>query len=146
MLLGLKTHHMKKILITVKIFLVVCCLQPLLLNAQNAKKTNTSSKAEAWKKTKDNSWPGVADEKTYWYKLDSKAKLMWSADRKSWEEDSDGMWADKEGVFYKLDGHKLVESTDAGNSWNETFEWKWLAVDGRWYKLDKDHVVWVVSK
>jgi hypothetical protein len=131
--------------------ILICCMLPLLVAAQTAsdksgakttKTTKSKPTAAGWAKAKDNSWPGVVNEQTYRYKLVG-SKLMWSADGKTWEEDSDGMWTDKEGVFYKLDGTKLVESTDAGNTWTETFEWKWEAVDGRWYKLDKDKVVWV---
>jgi hypothetical protein len=135
---------MKKILILMNLFLVVFCIQPLLLKAQNTNKNdNKSTRTYNWTKAKNNSWPGVINEQTYWYKLDGRAELLWSADGKKWEEDTDGMWADKEGVFYKIDGTQLAQSTDAGNTWNETPEWQWQAVDGRWYKLDKDRVVWV---
>jgi hypothetical protein len=139
-----KNYRMKKILISMNIFLVVFCIQPLLLKAQNTNKNdNKSTRTYNWTKAKNNSWPGVINEQTYWYKLDGRAELLWSADGKKWEEDTDGMWADKEGVFYKIDGTQLAQSTDAGNTWNETPEWQWQAVDGRWYKLDKDRVVWV---
>jgi hypothetical protein len=134
---------MKKLPIVISVVLIVCCMNPFFSYAQQAnKKTDKSTRAYSWKQAKNNTWPGVVNEQTYWYKLDG-SRLWWSADGKKWEEDSDGMWADKEGVFYKLDGAMLVESTDAGNSWNETPEWKWQAVDGRWYKLDKDRNVWV---
>jgi hypothetical protein len=131
---------MKNILTSIKILLVLCCIQPLMLIAQE---TTKDTRTYTWEKAKNNSWPGVVNEQTYRFKLDANAKLWWSADGKKWEEDTDGMWTDKEGVFYKLDGSRLAQSTDAGNSWNETPEWKWLAVDGRWYKLDKDRMVWV---
>ncbi|MES2779213.1 MAG: hypothetical protein V4651_04860 [Bacteroidota bacterium] len=123
-----------------KIFLVMCCIQPLLLMAQE---TTIDTHKYVWKKARNNSWPGVVDQQTYRYKLDANAKLWFSADGKNWQEDADGIWSDKEAVFYKLDGTKLIQSTDGGNTWNETPEWKWLAIDGRWYRLDKDWDVWV---
>ncbi len=128
------THMLMRILV------VFCCIQPLLLLAQET--DSSVVRTYNWKKTKNNSWPGVVNEQTYWYKLDASAKLWWSADGKKWEEDADGMWADQEGVFYKINGTQLAESTDGGSTWNETPQWKWLAVNGRWYKLDKDRVLW----
>lgn len=137
---------MKKILITVKVLFVLCCIQPLTLMAQDTKKDhNSSAKTDTWEATKNNSWPGVIDKEPYWNRIDEKGKLLQSADRKSWEEDADGMWADKDGVFYKIDGNKLVQSTDGGSTWTETPLRKWHAVDGRCYKLDRDRVV-LVSK
>jgi hypothetical protein len=114
------------------------------IEAQNVVKTTT--KVPTWKKTKDNSWPGLINEEVYWYRLDQQSKLWWSPDGRKWNPDSDGMWADGEGVFYKLENGRLVWSTDGASTWNDAPEWKWMAVDSNWYKLDKDGIVWKTRK
>jgi len=96
-----------------------------------------------WKKSATASFPGIHDGKTYWYKIDSKAKLWWSKDGKEWAAVKDGMWADKEGKWLKIHSGKLVWSADMGKTWDEVPEWKWEASDGKWYKYDSKWALWV---
>ncbi|MES2558708.1 MAG: hypothetical protein V4590_03150 [Bacteroidota bacterium] len=131
---------MKKILISLKIALLVCCMQPVLLNAQE---TEPDTRTYEWKRAKHNKWPGVADKQTYWSKFGIGGELWTSADGKNWQKDGDGMWSDKEAVFYKFDGDKLMASRDGGTTWTESIDWKWHAIDGKWYKVDKERNVWV---
>jgi hypothetical protein len=131
---------MKRIMIAMTILLAAVCF------AQTSEVDSLciSPKGnEKWQKTKDNVWPGQVNGEVYFYKLDKGAKLLWSADGKSWDTDADGMWADKEGNFMKIDGGKVMWSPDGANTWQDTPEWKWQAVDEKWYKLDKDWNVWV---
>ena len=95
-----------------------------------------------WMKSKAGTWPGMKDGKTYWYKLDKKAKLWWSADGKKWAAVADGAWADKDGKWLKINDNKLVWSTD-GSTWAEVPEWKWEGSDGKWYKFDSSWMLWV---
>lgn len=96
-----------------------------------------------WKKVDNQTWPGMKDGKTYWYKLDKNAKLWWSMDGKEWAEVKDGMWADKDGKWLKIHNKKLVWSADMGETWGEVPEWKWEASDGMWYKFDKNWTLWM---
>lgn len=95
-----------------------------------------------WKKASTGTWPGMKDGKTYWYKLDKKGGLWWSADGKKWAAVADGMWADKEGKWIKIHDKKLVWSTD-GKAWVEVPEWKWEGSDGKWYKFDPNWGLWI---
>lgn len=119
----------------------------LMLGVTNAKTpvktTTTTSIASDFAKSKDGTWTGMKDGKMYWYKLDAKAKLWWSADGKKWAEVKDGMWADKQGHWLKIGENKLWWSADMGKKWGEVPEWKWEGPKGEWYKFDKDWSLWV---
>ncbi|WP_346238233.1 hypothetical protein ABDK00_004070 [Niabella insulamsoli] len=95
-----------------------------------------------WMKSKTQTWPGMFEGKTYWYKLDKMAKLWWSADGKKWAAVESGSWMDKDGKWLKIHEGKLVWSAD-GDSWSEVPEWKWEGSDGKWYKFDNSWKLWV---
>lgn len=95
-----------------------------------------------WMRSSTGTWPGVKDGKTYWYKLDKKGGLWWSADGNQWAAVKGGAWADGDGKWLKIHDKKLVWSTD-GKSWSEVPEWKWKASDGKWYKFDQGWSLWV---
>jgi hypothetical protein len=84
----------------------------------------------------------MKDGKTYWYKLDKKAKLWWSMDGMKWAAVKDGAWADNDGKWLKIHDKKLVWSTN-GMKWSEVPEWKWKGSDGKWYKFDSSWTLWV---
>ncbi len=96
-----------------------------------------------WMKKEDGTWAGKMDSKKYWYKLDDKAKLWWSADGKSWASVDNQMWADKDGKWMKIVDSKLMWSADMGKTWGEVPEWKWQGPDGEWYKFDNKWGLWV---
>lgn len=108
---------------------------------------NTSSIHSAiygdWMKKEDGTWAGKMEGKKYWYKLDDKAKLWWSADGKSWASVDNQMWADKDGKWIKIVDSKLMWSADMGKTWGEVPEWKWQGPDGEWYKFDNKWSLWV---
>lgn len=95
-----------------------------------------------WVKSVSGAWPGMKDGKTYWYKLDAKGGLWWSADGKKWSAVDGGTWGDKDGKWLKIHEGKLVWSSD-GKEWSEVPEWKWQASDGKWYKFDNSWGLWV---
>jgi hypothetical protein len=95
-----------------------------------------------WMKSPSATWPGMKDGKTYWYKLDKKGGLWWSADGNQWASVKEGTWADSDGKWLKIYHKKLVWSSD-GKSWSEVPEWKWKASDGKWYKFDQTWTLWV---
>lgn len=110
-------------------------------NTPKTASTTTTVKAD-WKKSAEGTWAGKMNGKTYWYKLDNKAKLWWSTDGKKWAEVKDGMWADKDGKWLKIGDNKLWWSADSGKKWSEVPEWKWQGPNGEWYKFDKDWSLW----
>lgn len=95
-----------------------------------------------WMRSPTGTWPGMKDGKTYWYKLDKKGGLWWSADGKKWAAVKGGTWADSEGKWLRIHDKKLVWSTD-GKTWSEVPEWKWKASDGKWYKFDESWTLWI---
>lgn len=98
--------------------------------------------ADDWMKSPTGTWPGMKDGKTYWYKLDPKGGLWWSADGNQWAAVKGGAWADSDGKWLKIHDKKLVWSTD-GKTWSEVPDWKWKASDGKWYKFDPEWTLWV---
>lgn len=102
----------------------------------------SKNRSADWMKSPTGTWPGMKDGKTYWYKLDGKAKLWWSTDGMKWAAVSGGAWADSDGKWLKIHDKKLVWSTD-GKSWSEVPEWKWKGSDGKWYKFDSQWTLWV---
>lgn len=108
--------------------------------AGNDRPTNFAAYTD-WMKSPAQTWPGMYEGKTYWYKLDKMAKLWWSADGKKWAAVESGTWADKEGKWLKIHEGKLVWSKD-GKAWSEVPEWKWEGSDGKWYKFDSSWSLW----
>ena len=134
---------MKKIISMKAVYLPLLLLAVLGANQYpgEARATVITAPAE-WKQSPTGTWPGMKDGKTYWYKLDKKGSLWWSADGKKWAAVSDGAWMDKEGKWLKIHDKKLVWSTD-GKAWAEVPEWKWEGSDGKWYKFDEKWGLWV---
>src|SRR5215207_7553308 len=77
--------------------------------AVSASKLTPASVNSGWVKSKEGTWAGMKDGKSYWYKLDKSAKLWWSADGgKKWAAVADGMWADKDGKWLKIVKNNLM--------------------------------------
>ncbi len=132
---------MKKMIFIVALFFMGSAFANVL-NAENQLATVFYFKADSWKKVKNQTWPGIKDGTTYWYKIDKMAKLWWSTDGKKWAPVDDGAWMDKDGKWLKINDGKLVWSSD-GKDWAEVPEWKWQASDGKWYKFDQKWELWV---
>lgn len=108
----------------------------------SGKDVAVASISSDWMKSKSGTWPGMKDGQTYWYKLDKKGGLWWSADGKKWAAVNDGAWADKSGKWIKIHEGKLVWSAD-GNSWSPVPDWAWEGSDGKWYKFNDKWELWV---
>ena len=129
---------MKKLILT-SIILVGVCMGAAY--ASGNEHPVFFSNSTDWMKSAAQTWPGMYENKTYWYKLDKMAKLWWSADGKKWAAVESGAWADKEGKWLKIHEGKLVWSKD-GKAWSEVPEWTWEGSDGKWYKFDSSWSLW----
>jgi len=130
---------MKKLLLA---FTFACNAIAMTTLASAQVPTNAYTTPNEWMKSKTQSWPGMVDGKTYWYKIDNMAKLWWSMDGKKWAAVDSGNWMDKSGKWIKINDGKIVWSSD-GQTWSDVPEWKWEGSDGKWYKFDKDWTLWV---
>ncbi len=132
-----------------KKLIIACAASGLMLVAPAstvfASITNLAAIQADFMKSKDGTWAGKMEGKTYWYKLDTNAKLWWSMDGKSWSTVESGMWADKDGHWLKIGDNKLWWSADKGKTWSEVPEWKWEGPKGEWYKFDANWNLWTVS-
>lgn len=122
--------------------MTILCFIATTTQAANAISLPSYSFAKEWMKSKTQTWPGMYEGKTYWYKLDSNAKLWWSMNGKKWGAVDSQTWADKSGKWLKIHEGKLVWSMD-GSLWSEVPEWKWEGSDGKWYKFDAMWKLWV---
>lgn len=126
----------------VSLFMLFCLHNGFSYGATKSSFHSGQAAMADWAKSTTGTWPGMKDGKTYWYKLDDKGKLWWSADGKKWAAVKYGAWADSDGKWLKINDMKLVWSTD-GKTWAEVPEWKWKGSDGKWYKFDQSWGLWV---